>query len=477
MWPSPSQIGQAPPFNDRATSFVDNPILATLKLGLYGLYLGIVIDGLFPQIAIALLGGRDPYIQPLLKLLLPAMCLLLWLIEGRLNLRTVGYPGIIFMLYLLLDTIHFGLAYNALPQAALGLYVGYFTFFMVLIFTAIAPQLSEETIAHLLLAAFAVNLIIELAQSSINSPLLPLESTDGNFAVTSSQFYGNIRAFGLFGSISAAGSFGSLIAALAIGRWKQRWSTPTVIAVCACSLLMVYVVRLRLGFIELTLCMASALLLRLAPRARTIFFLPILELGAMLLTLFAFSTAGGHTTSLFDASSLIERLGEWRDALGTLSDLSLTKILFGTGMIQHRLTVGQDSGSWLDSMYLEVTLHIGLIGLALLLLYYAWLYRYVVRRVQQTGSPLSIAVAAVWSSLPALGVINLMYANISSVFCCALEPPSQHPSAAVTKAHEDSAPHLALPPLLSRRLGESRYPSGRSPCRYRPPSQRHNPSS
>jgi hypothetical protein len=399
-----------------STSFVSNPVLTAIHFALYAMYLGIVIDGLFPQIAIALLGGQDPYIQPLLKIALPAACIALWLIKGQLNLRGVGWPGIVFLLYLSLDTIYFGLASNSFPGAALGLYVGYFTFFMVLLFSALDTALSEQAIARILLTAFVINLLIELAQSIANAPLLPLESTDGNFAVTSFQFYGNIRAFGLFGSISAAGSFGSLIAALAIGSWKQRWSTFTVFAVCAATLFMVYVVRLRLGFIELAFCSVAAVLLRFIPQARAIIFLPLIQLGTMLLVLIGLSTSLGHSTGLFDASSLLDRLGEWRNALGALNNLSITKILFGTGMIQHRLTVSQDNGTWLDSMYLEVILHIGLVGLALLLVYYAWLYRYAVRWVQESSSPFAIAVTATWSSLPALGVINLMYANVSTYF-------------------------------------------------------------
>jgi O-antigen ligase len=197
---------------------------------------------------------------------------------------------------------------------------------------------------------------------------------------------------------------------------RHRWSTLTVISVSLACLVMVNLVGLRLGFIELALCTFAAMLLRFTPRTRLTTLLPAIELAVMLFVLFGLSTVLGHSTGLFDASSLIERLGEWRDSIGALNDLSITKLLFGTGMIQHRLTVGADTGTWLDSMYLEVLLHIGIVGLAFLLLYYAWLYRYAVRWVQRTGSPLAISVTAVWSSLPALGVINLMYPNVSTYY-------------------------------------------------------------
>jgi len=73
-------------------------------------------------------------------------------------------------------------------------------------------------------------------------------------------------------------------------------------------------------------------------------------------------------------------------------------------------------GYLLDNAPLALWLHIGLVGLVLFGIYFAFVWLYLRRQAIAHQQPLVIAAASLWSTLACAGIFNIVFSSFGAVF-------------------------------------------------------------
>ncbi len=318
--------------------------------------------------------------------------------------------------YLVADIAYLSWARSMSLGDVLLSYNGYY--FLLLLgpsLLAFRDTISERLIVRCIVFLFVVCAAVAIAQHLTDSPLLHTESADGAFEVQSPTFFGDVRAFSLFTSAMDFGLFCALCGALGVAlsrRLPVRGAALLGIAAVGC-----FTTLTRLCYVVFICACSYALVLTYGKKSARGRWYPLIYCALGISTVVAglYSFLGGDTSNIQDASSLMERIGQWAYYSDLISQSTLAEKSFGLGIVQLKKIVPAFP-MVIDNVPLALILHIGLVGLVFvaILMFQMWLY--VRREALSTQQPFIIAAASLWATLACAGIFNIVFSSFGIVF-------------------------------------------------------------
>jgi len=366
----------------------------------------LFVDGLFPQLQILVFKGDVIIPSITLKVILIGTIYMLFIIHGSRLLipKILIFIWLIFVLYLMLDTIYFVLVYNYSLEYMIFNYNPYYFFLLISPFFSIMHGLiSEKSIVRFLFFLFVPLAILGLAQFFFGNPIVPIASSNNYFEVMSWNFYGKIRAFSLFGSGSSFGHFIALVATLSFVLLVEKKEISNKLKVSFIFLLAIvvgYATLTRNTYLEIVLSLLMTFLFIVLPKLRRILkFVPFLYGFAGFLLIFVLpqiSNAIGNHIPILSSQSLNMRFGEWHEYSSIWLN-NISSALFGTAYIQNsRFAITRNI--IIDNAFLAVGLQIGLIGLLVFLFFMCLFWLFIYKKTMENPTPLHIGVMGVFST-------------------------------------------------------------------------------
>jgi hypothetical protein len=382
-----------------------------------------VINCALPQLEMLATGGAVPVPQALIKIVCFGGLIVLTLMYGRLNLSS--FPTTMWLIAMGYLAAVFPFLWFWQDKQPAEILLAYNAYYCPLIFApaacALRGRLSERISLQILLGMFAVCAVIGWAQFILQAPIVQFASNDGNFRIYSSlwmqQGETTIRANSLFGTALEYGSFAVLVAGIGIGMCRKPggWKLGTPLYLVAAATC--YTTLTRVVFLQLAVATIAALTFTFGRSLRRVTWQPVIALGAAWTIAFSgIAQTVSQTKSLYDDSSLEVRLLQWEVYGSQLLHSTFLQQLLGLGFCQADKPVivprrddflGKASTVLVDNLYLALTLHIGLLGMvvivALLWAMWRWLRSETVRR----PTPLLIGIASFWATFLMTGMFNV----------------------------------------------------------------------
>lgn len=391
-----------------------------------------LVDGVLPQLQMALFSGRILFPNILVKgvlILLLAACLFLHVYRtGKVKWpRRIKTEYFIFLTYLV---GHFLLLLGEYPlDYLLFTYNAYYFFILILPFTIYAP-IDPKTFLRWLIIISIPALSLGIAQFVSGSPILPVSSADNLFDVAAWRYYGKVRAFSLFTSGLQFGYFLTLLEAVLIYYLFKRKGLRRIAVLAALVVVSFacYSTLTRNTYLQFVFTGCTALLL-LAQKAG---FSPLLArfLGVIpaIYGVVAFISVVGaqinllgksQTATILRDESLLIRLLGWHRHYQLWTESGLAKLLFGVGMIGGGRFAIFGEVVIIDNSFLSVGLHIGLIGLGLWVFFMWRLWLWMLNVLRNAPDNVALfAIAAFWSTWISSGLFNdtfILYSMLSMI--------------------------------------------------------------
>jgi hypothetical protein len=393
--------------------------LITLLLKFVVIIVGlmIVVDGALPQLEMAITGGSLLF-TPKPHLILFLVLVFMLLLKGRFQSSALFPLALVLLSYAIIEVcfLHF---FKDLSVSSIRRSFEYF-FLLLIVGAASVVPLKIKTL-HILRPFVVVTfacLMISAAQFLTNLPVVPTESPDHVFEVTSYDFFGKTRGFSLFGSALQAGIFYSLMGGVATSfclRPGRRNFGLLLLLLCAFGCYATYTRLVMFGFILTVIAVFAMSRKSLARFSR---LLPIFSLiCAVLLVAQGFRTAAGAgRNDLANSSSLDQRVLNWGVYSKKFLAGSPVDILFGTGLGPYAPYTMPDRPENaapvpVDNAYLLILLSTGVCGLVLLGVVYWHFWIFLHNRATSGNDPLFNGISAIFATVP--------------LFCAISDPPSQ----------------------------------------------------
>ena len=368
-----------------------------------------------------LLGGQAPASNNLLKAALLAIVLFSYFF-----CPTTGLAGLpifawsICIGFLLVDLTYLTVARGmSLVDVALS-YSGYYLVLLIgPALLTLRDSVPEKVVLRCAIFLFLVCAIIGFAQYLTAQPILYTESADQAFNVDSWNFSGQVRAFSLFTSSMNFGLFCALCGALGVALIRTMPARGALLFVV--SALASFCTLTRLSYLVFVCACTCAFVLTFGRKPARTRWHPLLYFifGIVAILVGLSSLVSGGSGNLQDSSSTIERIIEWGYYSNTLLRSSVGDQLFGLGIVQNAKILPMFPMP-IDSVYLALVLHIGLVGLLLFgaLLFKMWLY--LRSEAVSTQQPFIIAAASLWATLPCAGIFNIVFGAYGAAFALAV---------------------------------------------------------
>lgn len=286
------------------------------------------------------------------------------------------------------------------------------------VLVAFRGRISHSAMVRWTVFIFLVCASIGIAQHLTAQPLLHTDSADGAFRVDSWNFFDEVRAFSLFTTALNFGIFCALCGALGVALSRTfpiRGALLFVVAAVAS-----FTTLTRLSYVVFICTCAYAAVLAFGKKAKRGLWHPLLfAFGIITILVGLNSLANNDTSNLKDASSLLERVGQWIYYSDLIRHSSLTDQLFGVGIVQNE-NILPLYPMLIDDLPLALVLHIGIVGLLLfgILMIKMWLY--LRREALATRQPFVVAAASLWAALACAGIFNIVTSSFGAVFALAI---------------------------------------------------------
>jgi hypothetical protein len=379
----------------------------------------ILVDALVPQMEMFATGGHILIPPAVLKPLFAAILLPAVLWQPRsIRITVFSAAWLALMIYLMLDVLYLMLHFQtSFVDVALA-YNGYYAYFFVCpLAVFVANELDEFRATKVLFWVFAACFALGMAQFILQKPLVYLRSSDGMFTVQAPQFGEGIRVFSLFAAGLSYGIFCNLIGALSLawvfyskGAWRK-----VALFVFLCSVIACYTTLTRNSYLQFFFCCVTVVLLAKGRLVGLVKYLPIVFLiGSILL---AWRGAGIMVTEgdVTSNNTLILRLAQWIYYLTLYSNAPPLEKILGLGIAQSD-KVSNDALFVIDNEFVAFLIHIGIVGLVLVLAvqWLMWIRLY--KRSIQLPTAFTIAMAAFSSTVFAANFYNLATVPYCIVF-------------------------------------------------------------
>jgi hypothetical protein len=379
-----------------------------------------LVDAVMPQLELYLL-GEVVIREGMVKAAFFIAVLLGCLVYPR--IKTEGAPITIWLLcavYLVADVAY--LTYGQ-HMSFLDVLQSYSVYYLLLLIgpalVAFRGRISHSAMVRWTVFIFLVCAAIGIAQHLTAQPLLHTDSADGAFRVDSWNFFDEVRAFSLFTTALNFGIFCALCGALGVALSRTfpiRGALLFVVAAVAS-----FTTLTRLSYVIFICTCAYAAVLVFGKKAKRGLWHPLLffAFGMITILIGLNSLANSDTANLKDASSLLERVGQWIYYSDLIRHSSLTDQLFGIGIVQNE-NILPLYPMLIDDLPLALLLHIGIVGLLLfgILMIKMWLY--LRREALATRQPFVVAAASLWAAFACAGIFNIVTSSFGAVFALAI---------------------------------------------------------
>jgi hypothetical protein len=375
-----------------------------------------ILNTALPEIEILLTGGRCPIPIAAIKVAGFGLLTILTLIYGRLDLS--AFPAGVWLVAMTFLFLDFPYLWLSQEKAPVDLIFDYNAYYCPLIFAPLAcaftGRLSHKSATRILVSIFLVCGVIGWAQVIFQAKVVPLVSSDGNFRIYASWWSPEgggrtMRAFSMFGSSLEYGSFVTLIGGIAIGMCgrPKGWikGVPLYLFAAACC----YSTLTRTVFLLFTFVTIAAVIFTFGRSPRRMTWQPLI--GLVVALVIAFGGIGqkvSQARTLTDTGSLDLRVLQWETYGEQLLRSTLPQQLFGLGFCQAEkpliipvddVSIGNAYSILVDNMYLALTLHIGLVGMVIIVgLFWAMWRRLRVETIKRP-TPLLIGIASYCSTV------------------------------------------------------------------------------
>jgi hypothetical protein len=393
-----------------------------------------IINCAFPEVEILLTGGRVPIPQGFVKLACFGFLTILMLMYGKLNLSV--FPTTMWIVvvgYLILVFPFLWFVQNKPPG---DIFFDYNAYYCPLIFapvaTALIGRMPERVATRIFLGTFAVLALLGWAQYILQDPLLPLASSDGNFRIFASQWMmageTRIRSTSLFGSSLWYGNFAVVVAAIAIGMCGKPGGWRKGIPLYLFAAATCYTTWTRVVFLQLFLATVAAVTFTFGRKPNRVSWQPWIALGlGGVLAFGGVAELVSKEDGLASISSLELRLQQWDVYGATFMHATLGQQLFGFGfcqadkpaMIPAKEELLGKGMVILDNTYFALTLHIGLVGMILVISLLWAMWRRLRSETVERPTPVLIGISSFWATFLVTGIFNVEPASFGFWFLIA----------------------------------------------------------
>ena len=381
--------------------------LVLLFCGVVSVYsvLGLIVKGAIPQFEMFLTGGTVPIRTYYMTLLFLSLAVGL-LIKG--NLRGSS-PYLFLAVYIVLDFVFLSLTTNYHASGILQSFYGYLAPLIVLaLASTIHPLVQQKTAMGILWLLFVACLAVSTLQFITKTTVLPPSSADGVFNVDALDFYGGVRAFSLFTSGLEAGIFYCFIGAIAAHMlWSQSYLQKALaVVLMAASGFGCYSTLTRIAILGYVVCVLSATVIRIRPLASVVRWMPGIWLAlALVLVVQATGYTGIGRADIGSTSSLNARLVDWDYYWQQYRSSAPLQVFFGSGMSTYSspdMPNRPETSALIpiDNGFLQVLLHGGIVGLALVIILYVNIWRLIRNKVVERPTHLNVGAFSLLAAAP-----------------------------------------------------------------------------
>lgn len=385
------------------------------------LLLSQLVSGAPAQLQMLLTGGRVFITGIVIKLALIFVLFVALLLYPILRIsRSLMVAWSIYVAYLVVVT-GFLVAFDDIPifQVLAGFNAYYALILIAPVCSVLVGQVSWKTVWRVLLGVFLVCALVGIAQFVTGHALLYTRSVDGNFRVADYDFFGATRAFSLFQASMDFGAYSALIASIAVALCGRRETRISGLAILGLSAISCAITMTRIAYLEFALSSITSAVLTFGQSTRRTRIYPACYLIAGPLIVFGGRVLSGNASSgVASSASLLIRIEEWSYYFQKLVDSSRLQQLFGQGLVQNA-AIG-NARFPIDNIFIAVAMHIGYVGLVLLIILLSLMWIFIRERAVQHPNPLSIGTAAFFSTFAVAGIFNLIFATYAVVFMLAL---------------------------------------------------------
>lgn len=403
----------------------DHILNVLLKAPVLILCLALSVNGALYQLQMLATGNAAPIPGVVTKIGLFGILSIAFL-RGAYIRSSLAAPTLLFVAYLTIHMVYVHFLIGTPFADILQSYNAYYFGFILAALATIVPlAIPYRYVVAAVVIVFIVCAGLGLAQQITQRPLLPTESSDGNFKVLVWQSATRIRAFSLFIAPGQFALFSAFVAALSTALLLQ---SRNVIVKAACLVLLMlasacsFVAATRSEFISLICATVTAYILA-SKRWAFSRYLPFLWLmvsvGIAVLALLHLESHG-MTFGIDDASTFGDRLYEWKYFSGELRSSSALQILLGLGLVQNSKAQVAEAALPIDNLFLALVLHVGVIGTGLFVaLLWKW-WDECRKNAQRTRSSMAIAAAAICSTVFGVGLFSTNFVMIPGLLLLAV---------------------------------------------------------
>jgi len=393
---------------------------ALIRLAVLTIAPFILVDAAMYQLQMIVTGGSTPVTAAFLKLALMGVLSAAFVLRGRISSHSVAKIALAFVAYLVLAALH---QYFNLGIAFIDILLGYNAYYLLpligVLALSIPVKISDRSLVGVSIVLSMICGGLGVAQYVTDSPIVRTYSNDGNFKVLVWSNLGHLRVFSLFTEPAACAVFFCFIASLAVAMSRRKRNLIVAIPLLVLSLFISWASGARTN-IAATICgVTASWIITFSGRKDRTKWLPFLWLtvGAIM-ALYAYlrTGSGGLSTGLMtDASSFSERFAIWSNIIEMFRSTSMLNLLVGYGLVQNgKIDPTGLGGS--DNLYLAIILHIGVVGLCLMMLLVWHLWQLVRKEAETRTSYLTTAVAATYSTLLLTGLFKINSFGIIFLF-------------------------------------------------------------
>jgi hypothetical protein len=384
---------------------------ALIRLAVLTIAPFILVDAALYQLQMLVTGGRAPITAAVLKIGLMAIFLAGILFRGRISDQPAVKIGLLFVVYLLIDSLHL---YFNLGIDFADILLSYNAYYLLPLIAVLALCIPVKIPDRLLVIILTVLSVIcgglGIAQFLTNAPIVNTYSADGHFKVLVWSNLGHIRVFSLFLEPAACAVFFCFIASLAVAMSRRLINLTLAVPLLLLSVFMSWASGARTNIIATACGLISSAIIMFSSRKDRTKWLPLAWLTVgVVVAFYAYAQAAGgglSTGQMTDASSFSERFATWSSIFDMFRSTSMFNLLFGYGLVQGEVLDPTGLGES-DNLYLALVLHIGVIGLCLMMLLLWQLWQLVRREAEKRQSYLTTAVAATYSTLLLTGLFKI----------------------------------------------------------------------
>lgn len=377
---------------------------AAISWLLFALIFFLVINAALPQLELLLFSGHVPIPSIALKL-----CIIILLIvygmthaDRAINKASMLVLTLLFSLFAIETALLMGSNYP-MTVIIFGYNTMYSLLIIALLMTNFHSTISSRRAGHVLLIISVPLVLLGIAQSLMNEPLVPFRSVGDYFKVLVWNYFGQVRSFSLFEAPAYYATFliffGGFVLGNALSRRRGKASLFYLFLFALVTFSEFMSLNRTANFAYIFVMFTIISIYKMKYRKGKLIL--ITGVSFVLSVVLTFVVPFIHKTLpfvfAFKDKSMFERYAEWQYWIHFLLR-SPQNVLFGSGVFQNSL-FDVTKGVIIDNMFLAVLLQLGVVGLAIVLYVIYMVWSVIVAKYLNVSSPMaiaSIALLTVW---------------------------------------------------------------------------------